>query len=574
MPVETPVDNSDLEAEQPESYKRATRIDWVLIALIGLLFQAFWVRQLTQPTYMDAYYYATNGQRLAGGYGFTEMIIWQFLDDPVGLPAPSHTYWMPLPSILAAAGYALRDDFSGAQLLFWLLGGLLPLLAYTISRQLTGQRWQAWVAALFTAVGGYYAAFLGQPSTFAPFAWTGGVCLLALGLATAYQRSSDPSVPAARVMRRSRRRWWWLVAGLTAGLAHLTRADGFLLLLVALLVWFFEARSWWLDSRKRRISPPLDESAGRQSQGRSRFLGYLALLMLGYFLIMGWWFARNWLVLGRPLSTAGTQSAFLTTYDDLFAYGRVNDLQGFFAWGWQNILRSRLQGAWLGIQTLVVIPGLIFLVPFILAALVSFYRRTTSRLLIRPMVIYTVALFISAAFVFTLPGMRGSLFHSSVALWPWSTALAAAGIGLSVDWVAARLSHWQPERAKLIFSGLFIIMALLFTFFVSQVRLSPDEDPDAYRQVGAVVPSSSVIMAGNAPALHYYTGLPAISVPNEPVGIVVQAADRYGVTHVMLNENRPRPLADFYQGAEKHPRLQLVWTSDGTNLYELLNEPK
>ena len=108
---------------------------------------------------MDSYYYTTNGERLVSGHGFTEIIVWQFLDDPTGLPTPSHTYWMPLPSILAAAGNSLRDGFSGSQLFFWLLGGLLPLLAYAISWQLSNQRWQAWVAALFVAVGGFYATF-------------------------------------------------------------------------------------------------------------------------------------------------------------------------------------------------------------------------------------------------------------------------------------------------------------------------------------------------------------------------------------------------------------------------------
>ncbi len=38
------------------------------------------------------------------GYGFSEMVLWNFLDDPEGLPHPSHGYWMPLVSILSAAG--------------------------------------------------------------------------------------------------------------------------------------------------------------------------------------------------------------------------------------------------------------------------------------------------------------------------------------------------------------------------------------------------------------------------------------------------------------------------------------
>ena len=77
-------------------------------------------------------------------------------------------------------------------------------------------------------------------------------------------------------------------------------------------------------------------------------------------------------------------------------------------------------------------------------------------------------------------------------------------------------------------------------------------------------------MAGNAPALHYYTGLAAISVPNEPVEIVLQAADRYGVTHLMLNENRPQPLDEFYKGEDEHPRVRLIDAFGPVKFYEFL----
>jgi hypothetical protein len=449
-------------AEQgPSRLPRVAKIDLLLVVIIGLLIQAAWASRLNEPTYMDAYYYATNGQRLANGYGFSEQILWQFLDDPAGLPAHSHTYWMPLASILAGIGYAIRDDFRGAQSLFWLLSGLLPLLAYAISWQLARQRWQSWVAALFTVSGGFYAAFMVQPTTFAPYALAGGLSLLAIGLAPA-------------------RRGWWAVAGVTAGLAHLARADGLLLLLVAFLLWL-------ADILGRR----------RKDKGDWRpWLVSLFLLLGGYLLVMGGWFLHNWSVLGRPLPTAGVQSLFLTTYDDLFAYGRSFNLVTLLDWGVENVLRSRLQGLWVAGQTYVAVAGLIFLVPFIVVGLVSLRKRPAAWQLLRPVVIYAIALFISGSLLFTFPGMRGSLFHSSAALWPWFMALAAAGIGVAVDWTAARLSHWQPERAKRLFSAMFIVVALVLGLFVSQYRLAPDEDPESFRRIGRTVPAEAVVMAG------------------------------------------------------------------------------
>jgi 4-amino-4-deoxy-L-arabinose transferase-like glycosyltransferase len=525
------------------------RLDWLLVALLGLAIQAIWLWLLTQPTYMDAFYYTTNGQQIANGQGFTEMIVWQYLDNPEGLPTPSHTYWMPLPSILAAAGYLIIDDFSGAQLIFWLLGGLLPLLAYEISHQLGGPRWQRWVTAIFVAIGGFYAPFLIQPSTFAPFAWAGGLCLLALGLASVPGNHSDSNSSAADSRNDRRHFIWWLVAGLAAGLAHLTRADGLLLFLVGIIIWILAMRE-------------------RHSIRNSFF--WLMLFITGYLLIMGWWFFRNWLVIGSPLSSAGTQSIFLTTYDDLFAFGRTISFEEFINWGWANILRSRLDALWTATQTMIAVPGLIFLVPFIIIAYLRFIRQRFTRLLLLPATIFALATMIILVVLFSFPAMRGSLFHSSIALWPWTMALAVAGIGYSVDWAAARLPHWQPERAKRLFSVLFIVIGLVLTIAVANGKLTPLDDPETIEALRHDLPDSAVVMYGSPPAFYYYTGIPSVSVPNEPPEILLEAVDQYEATHLVLDENHPLPLNDLYYGLLEHPRLILEKTIGPIQLYRIL----
>jgi hypothetical protein len=189
--------------------------------------------------------------------------------------------------------------------------------------------------------------------------------------------------------------------------------------------------------------------------------------------------------------------------------------------------------------------------------------------LLRPVLWFAIVIFIAFSWLFTFPGMRGSLLHSSVALWPWSTALAAAGIDRTVDWAAARLSHWKPERAKRTFSALFIVLAFVLSLAVSQYRLTPTEDPDIFRQIGATLPPEAVVMVGNAPAMHYHTGLASITVPNEPLPVVLQAADRYGATYLLLNKDRPLPLKDLYEGNSHHPRLQLLHTIEDVQLYRI-----
>ena len=104
-------------------------------------------------------------------------------------------------------------------------------------------------------------------------------------------------------------------------------------------------------------------------------------------------------------------------------------------------------------------------------------------------------------------------------------------------------------------------------------QLIEELDPDQFWRIGRTVPATAVVMAGNAPALHYYTGLSAVSVPNEPPEVLLQAAERYGVTHLALNRNRPRPLNDLYLDHEQHPRLRLVDSFDDVRLYELVGSP-
>lgn len=484
--------------------------DWLWIALIGLLMQGFWALQMEHPSYMDAYYYTTNGQRLADGFGFTEEVIWQYLDDPAGLPTPSHSYWMPLPSLLAAMGYSVADNFRAAQVPFWLLAGLLPLLTYVISLQFTQARWQVWVACLFTAVGGYYSRFFNQPTTFTPFAWAGSACLLFLAWGHVRQQGR-----------------WWLLAGLMAGVAHLTRADGLLFLLVGGLMWLFELRDWWRKRATTRLP-----------------IVPLLLLFVGYLLVMGWWFGHNMQVFGRPLPTAGTQTIFLTQYNDIFAYGRHFDLQHLLADGWSNLLKSRLDGINYAFQNSIAVSTLIFLSPFIIWAWLKWGRQPDQWPLLRPMTWYTLALMTAMSLVFTWPAQRGGLLHSSASIWPWMMVLAAGGIDIAVDFAAARLPHWQPQRAKKIFSGMFLVLALIIS--VGTLRTTEDIDPEIVRQISAVLPEEAVIISMNAPGFYYHTERPSLSVPYEPPEVLLAMAARYGAQYLVLDDYYP-PLEAVYR---------------------------
>src|SRR5262249_33263677 len=123
---------------------------------------------VSRPGYMDAYYYFGGALQLARGRGFTEPYVWNYLDSirvlphPTGaLPPPSHLYWMPLTSLVAAPFIALAGPyrpnaalFRAAQVPFVLLASLLPLLSYAAAALTTGLRRHALAAGLLTIFTG------------------------------------------------------------------------------------------------------------------------------------------------------------------------------------------------------------------------------------------------------------------------------------------------------------------------------------------------------------------------------------------------------------------------------------
>lgn len=508
------------------------------IALLGLVVQGFWAARLQHPSYFDAYYYTTNGQRLAAGLGFTEEIIWQYLDEPQGLPAPSHTYWMPLPSLVAAAGYALGGSFRAAQAPFWLMAGLLPLLGYAISWQLYKDRGLARAAALFTMAGGYYVAYWGQPTTFAPFAWAGGGCLLALALAC------DGGERNARKVWR-----WWLVAGVCAGLAHLTRADGLLIAGVAGLMWLSQAWEAW-------------------QTGRGVPWKAAAVLGTGYLVVMAPWFYHMWLVTGAPLSTVGTQTIFLTDYDDLFAYGRHFDWAQYVAWGWGNILRSKAAAVWLALQTYVAVIGLTVFSFFAVVAWMQGRREGRGRFL-QAATWYAVILFVSMSLIFTFPGQRGSLLHSSTALWPWAMALTPAGIAAAVAWIAARRRRWRVKTATRFFMVALLVIAYLVTVVVAVDQPLRRDHVALIGALQEIVPPDAVVMASDPPGLHYHTGLRAVVTPNEPLPVLLEAAEQFGATYLLMDPGHPKPLSELYERDQLMSVTLVRELDEGIRLYRL-----
>ena len=532
------------DAQVPQGARAAGRRVHPLLWLLGLalLTRVVAALLLTQPGYMDAYYYYNAAASLARGQGLTDHVLWNYLNDPSGLPQPACLYWMPLTALVISPFlWLFGNSFRAAQVPVVMLAVAVVWLTYRVSQAFFARRpdgepapllpsgeSNAALAALWAIFAGFYTPFWATTDSFALFALTAGLALYAVG----------------RGLRAGRARWF-VAAGVLAGLAHLTRADGMLVLIAALL--------------------SLGVLAWRRSNQRGRLVFMALCVLLPYFVVMAPWFYRNWASTGALLG-GGLQTLFLRDYDELFSYGRELSLASYREWGGAAILQSKLQALWFGLQNLIAVNLMVFLTPFAVWGLWAQRKRVE----LLPFALYAVLLYAAMTLLFTFPGMRGGLLHSSTALLPWLFAAAACGLREFVRFMSARRASWHPLTAYRTFAVAYVVLAACLSgvLFWNKVagRGGSDgpwnEQNVVYLEVGDWLaqhsPDDVPVMVNNAPAFYYFVHRPALNIPNEAPDKVVEAGRRYGADFLVLEADHPRPLNGLYEGRETVAGLEPV----------------
>ncbi len=511
-----------------------TRREAVVWFAAGLAVYGFAAAQLRMPGYMDADYYFATSKVLVSGGGFQEPFLWNYLGGANQLPQPSHLYWMPFASLLAASGQiVLGDGFRQAQILFVIAAAALPPLSWVYARGLNAPPASARMSAILALVPGFFAPFLVTTDTFAPFALAGAALLYLLGR------------PQGNSWRS------WTIAGLLLGIAHLTRVDGILLAVPVLYAM--------LSSAPRRARP-------------------LAALAFGYLVVMAPWMLRNLMVMGALLPSSASRTLWLLSYDELFTYS-VGQLT--FARWWSAGVLAHLQ-TWLSalssnIQTLVAVNGLIVLTPF---ALIGLWHKKDDPL-IRMALLYAGSLFLLMTVIFPFAGARGGYFHSSAALMPLVWAAAPIGLSRVVGWAGAR-RRWDIPQAERVFSGALLAIAIALTawiFIQRVVGLPPGSDPwsasaRSYVRIGAELDefegASSVVAVNNPPGFYLATGRPAIVIPDGPPEELHRAVLKYEARWVVLEPNHPAGLDELYAGSRNPDWLRLRAISGSARIYEVV----
>jgi 4-amino-4-deoxy-L-arabinose transferase-like glycosyltransferase len=492
---------------------------------------------VNQPGYPDAYYYFNGGERLLQGHGFTDPYLWNYLNAPDVLPIPSHTYWQPLPSLLAWLGMRLfGSTFDAAQIPFILIASALPLVSFSVMFDLRGNRRQAWIAALLTVFSGFYLPFWTNTEAFSPFALTASLALLVMARA-----------------RQSNRTWTWLAVGALSALGHLSRADGLLLLLVGLLIVLWPGR-------------------GVAFSLRATFL-----TLTGYLVVMAPWFVRNFAALGSPLPTGGIDTLFLVEYNDLFLFDRRPDLPTYLASGLGTILAGKWGALLVGLGTFVAVHNLIFLTPF---TLIGWRRRWRDPTLL-PALLYGLALYAAMTLAFTFPGARGGLFHSGGALLPFIFPVATLGLDDALAWIARRRPTWRPQAASRVFGPAFVAIAALLSAYLIVTRIVGISSPgiawnrqDAvYAEIDAYLAGEdALVMSNNPPGFYYHTGRGGVPVPSGDEATLIAAARAYHIDYVVIDRNVVPALKPLYDDGPTSAALQLQATfrpADPVYLYHL-----
>lgn len=497
----------------------------LLLGLVALGLNLVIAALTTTPPVMDSYEYFNGAWLLATGAGLRAPYVWNFLDGAQALPTANFTYWMPLPALLAAPFVWLGGPSTtvpGAQpgLLVWgalpmaLLGACVPVLAAHLAFRASGRAGLAWLAGWFALATGLYAIRWSNVDSYAPFAVAAALafCATALG------------APEGRMR-------WAVAAGLAAGLAHLTRADG-ALVPATIGLWLL---------------------AGLRDASRRRWLGAFGL---AYGVTLAPWLARNLLVTGSLLGLGGARTLWVLGYDELFSLDPSRLTLARY-------LASDLSVQWAAkgaalvqnLVTLWVAQGQVIALPLAMIAVWTWRKAPVTQLV----ALFAVLALAALSLAFTYPGPRGAFLHSGGALVPFLAAGAALGLDRAVAWAAAKRG-WALASARPVFLAAGLVLYVAAGFGLASGRplgdtLSPLA---AFARAHELIPAGQGAAVANPPAFFYHTGRPAIPVPDGPPGDLASALDRFGLRYVILDVNHPAGLDALYDGPADQPGFRLV----------------
>ncbi|MBN2470764.1 MAG: glycosyltransferase family 39 protein [Anaerolineae bacterium] len=506
---------------------------WLIMGLVfgvALALRLVLLARVEFPGLWDPLHYAMLGENLLAGRGFTIDYIWHFAGNPAGVTHPID-HWLPLPGILAAGGMALGGVNAPAAVLpFAVLGAVQAALTVWFARRIGG----GLPAQLLAGLGAMLLPSLLVASihsdTTIPFSVF--VMLALAGMWLAFTEDG---------------RWLWL-GGLASGLALLTRNDALLLLpTLAVCAVVYGLRG-----------------------GRVRWVHYAGYLGL-FLLVMAPWLARNAAVLGEPWPGSVAASAFVRDHEEFYVYSTSIDLAHYLDWGAGNIAGKWLFELAASLKLMAAESGPLFgtLVAGLLVIGVGWgllrwraraapeLDRLAEKLLwpLLPALVLVLGAWVFYGVVTPFLSQGGSFKKLFLGVLP---LLLAGGAALAMELLPSRAARWGLAllAGVMLLPGAFDAarndMTLNRDYAASVVQIGVVLD-----ELAAEMDREMIVMARDPWTIHYLKGYRTVMIPLEDLPVILEAADRYAVTHILLPAPRPA-LEGVYAGTGAHPRLRLA----------------
>ena len=514
---------------------------YAILFVIGLIVPFAVSRFQSLPGYMDADYYFAGGLQLAKGHGFTEPYLWNYLDDPASLPHPSHTYWMPLASIVSAFGMRItgQSTYAAGRLPFILLSACVPLLTTTLAFHISRQRRLALVSGLLSIFSLYYAPFMPVPDNYALFMLFGGAFLL---------------------FAPFKQKWIPVALGALAGLMTLARSDGLLWLGLAGLAVM------WKSSKK---------GDGSKNTFKEWFILIVSaglLVILGYLLTMGFWHVRNLNLFGSFLTPGGGRLLWLQNYNQTFIYPPENlTRESFLQAGWDLALQNRMRAFSSNFSNAFGAQGGIFLFPFILIGIWQLRRDLRTKLAVTGWLI----LFAVMTIIFPFAGSRGSFFHAGAAFQPFWWVAAPIGLDAVISWARSH-GQFKDKNAPYFLQGVLVLLAVFMTAYLINFRVIASgwaKDDFIYSAVEKMfldngIKPQDVVIVRNPPGYFIASGHPSISLPFGDESTIMAVAEKYKARYLVIEKGGTfDTIQDLYDDPYSNPSFVYIGEVNEAKLY-------
>ncbi len=509
-----PADEVLVEPESPSGWRSHGSVEALsaaaalLVVAAVTLYRFGAIERAHYPGHADPAFYFNVAQNVRDGRGPTINYAWEFLSGQHTLPQFAFGYWPPLPSAFMTVGLEFDNTLRGALAVNLGMSVILATGVYALARGLTRSPWVPAVAAAVVIVQPVVSRFAVESE--------GAVYLAAF------------AIWAMAVAVRARTRpWLWPVAGVLAGLAALSRAEG-LVLFAALLIAAAAAPTGW-----RRVA-------------------YAGSVFIGFVVTMSPLYVESIRHYGTLMPPATASFPFITDYESLFAVHVNHSLSALLGGGWAQFfdLRATTLAKQVAhaFPTAYTIDAMIFIV-LLGAALPragrgpgrrpAAARQTMTRALRSPWftpAAFAVATFLSYALVAPVVSGTGAMSKGMVTILP----IIVVGASVQLSRLALR---------PVVVAGLVVVLAAapLLSFSATTRSTITANNAFGHRAVAlepalrseqACLGRPVVLMTRSPWELTQATGIRSVQIPNGPLDQILSVARRYGVTDIEDTDRR------------------------------------